>query len=285
MTKQISSQTFDEERALYNLQDTEVTDCRFAGLADGESVLKEARNISLRGCFFSLRYPLWHCRTFHLSDTVMDDKTRAPVWYSENGCFENCRIDGIKCLRECRDIMLAGCVVNSPEFGWKCENLTISDSEMESEYFLFESRNVNIDHLKMKGKYSFQYMHDVHIVDSELDTKDAFWHSRNVTVENSTLKGEYLGWFSDGLTLINCRIIGTQPLCYCKNLKLVNCTMEGTDLSFEYSDVEADVKGHIVSVKNPKSGTVTADSVGEIIREDPVMECCGRVLFRCADAC
>lgn len=285
MTKQISCRTFDEERSLYNLCDAEVTGCIFAGPADGESVLKEARNISLGGCSFSLRYPLWHCRTFQLKDSVMDDKTRAPVWYSENGRFENCRIEGIKCLRECSDIVLAGCQVNSPEFGWKCSDVTILNSEMESEYFLFESRKVSIDGLKMKGKYSFQYMQDVRIVNSELDTKDAFWHSSNVTVENSVLKGEYLGWFSDGLTLINCRIIGTQPLCYCKNLKLINCTMEQTDLSFEYSDVQADVKGHIVSVKNPRSGTITADSVGEVIREDPVMECCGRVLFRCADAC
>ena len=56
--------------------------------------------------------------------------------------------------------------------------------------------------------------------------------------------------------------------------------MEETDLAFEYSDVEADVKGHIVSVKNPKSGTIVADSVGEIIREDAIMKCSGDVLIR-----
>ena len=43
--------------------------------------------------------------------------------------------------------------------------------------------------------------------------------------------------------------------------------MESTDLSFEYSEVEADIKGHIDSVKNPKSGIIVADSVGEIILE------------------
>ena len=94
------------------------------------------------------------------------------------------------------------------------------------------------------------------------------------------MKGEYLGWFSENLTLIGCKIIGTQPLCYCKNLKLVNCTMEDTDLSFEYSDVEADVKGHILSVKNPRSGRIIADSVGEIISGDAVMECTGEVILR-----
>ena len=115
-------------------------------------------------------------------------------------------------------------------------------------------------------------MENLTIDNSNLDTKDAFLHIKNVVVKNSLVKGEYLGWFSDGLTLINCKIIGTQPLCYCKNLKLINCTMEETDLSFEYSDVEADIKGNIMSIKNPKSGRIIADSIGEIIKEDSIME-------------
>jgi hypothetical protein len=101
-----------------------------------------------------------------------------------------------------------------------------------------------------------------------------------VTIKNSVVKGEYLGWFSQGLTLINCKIAGTQPLCYCKDLKLINCEMEDADLAFEYSEVEADVRGYIESVKNPKSGKITADSVGEIVKEDPIMECTGRVIIR-----
>ena len=49
--------------------------------------------------------------------------------------------------------------------------------------------------------------------------------------------------------------------------------MEETDLSFEYSDVNASVSGNIVSVKNPKSGYIRADSIGEIINDDAVIEC------------
>lgn len=89
-----------------------------------------------------------------------------------------------------------------------------------------------------------------------------------------------MAWFSEGLTLINCKIIGTQPLCYCKDLKLIDCTMEGTDLSFEYSGVEATVDGHIISVKNPRSGHITADSIGDIIMGDAVMDCTGEVHIR-----
>ncbi len=278
MEKVIANQNFDEERALYHLKDTVVEHCRFSGPADGESVLKEARNIKVKNCSFSLRYPLWHDEGFELIDSSMDELTRAPIWYASRGRMINCDIHGIKCLRECQDIDVAYSHIHSPEFGWKCRQIHVQDSEIESEYLFLDSSDVLVDNLKMKGKYSFQYMHHLEIKNSVLDTKDAFWHSTNVTVRDSIVKGEYLGWFSDGLTLINCRITGTQPLCYCKNLKLVNCIMEETDLAFEYSDVDADIDGNILSVKNPKSGIIRADSIGQIILEDSIMESQARIV-------
>lgn len=276
----IEGKQFDEERSLYALKSADVNNCIFAGPADGESVLKEARDVSLEGCSFSLRYPLWHVRGFQLKDSKMDELTRAAIWYAEDGHIENCVLGGIKAVRECKDIHIKGTEIVSQEFGWKSSGITLEDSSITAEYLFFDSRDVTLDRVKMKGKYSFQYMENLTIRDSILDTKDAFWHSKNVTVINSTVKGEYLGWFSEGLTLINCAISGTQPLCYCKDLKLVDCTMEGTDLSFEYSDVEATVRGHIHSVKNPRSGSITADSVGEVIMGDAVMECTGKVIIR-----
>lgn len=281
MREQIIGKQFDEERALYYLRSTDVVDCVFAGPADGESVLKEARDIGVKNCSFSLRYPLWHVRGFKMEDSTMDDKTRAAIWYATDGEIRNSTLGGIKAVRECRNITLTGCDIVSQEFGWKSSGITLKDTSVTAEYIFMDSRDVVLENVQMKGKYSFQYMENLTIRDSYLDTKDAFWHSKNVTVENSTVKGEYLAWFSEGLTLINCHIIGTQPLCYCKNLKLINCTMEGTDLSFEYSDVEADIRGHVDSVKNPKSGHITLDSVGEIIMtDDTVMDCTGRVHIR-----
>ena len=276
----IKHQQFDEERALYHLQNTLVDSCVFAGPADGESAFKEARNIAIKDCSFSLRYPLWHTEGFTLEGSSMDDKTRAAIWYACDGRIANSRLHGIKALRECRNILVEDSSVISQEFGWKSSDITLINTSVEAEYLFLDSKNIRLDKVQMKGKYSFQYVENLEISDSYLDTKDAFWHAKNVTVRNSTVKGEYLAWFSEGLTLIDCHIIGTQPLCYCKDLKLVNCTMEGTDLSFEYSDVEATVNGHIDSVKNPKSGTITADSVGEVIMGDAVMECTGKVIIR-----
>ncbi len=276
----IEKKQFDQERALYHLQNADVVDCLFAGPADGESALKEARDVSLQGCAFSLRYPLWHTEGFQLENCTMDEKTRAAIWYANDGQIRGSSLGGIKALRQCSRIHIENSKVESLEFGWKCDHIHLTDCHVQAEYLFLDSRDVTLERVEMKGKYSFQYMENLQITDSVLDTKDAFWHSKNVTVRNTVLKGEYLAWFSEGLTLINCHIIGTQPLCYCKDLKLINCTMEATDLAFEYSDVQATVTGHIDSVKNPRSGSITADSVGEIILGDTVMECTGEVHIR-----
>lgn len=267
----IENQNFDKERALYNLKDTEVINCNFAGIEDGESVLKEARNIVVKSCNFSLRYPMWHNRKFILENSNLDELSRAPIWYSIDGEIKNSKINSIKCLRECKNIKIENSDIVSQEFGWKCKNIFLKDTNIESEYFMLDSIDVKLENVNFKGKYSFQYIKNLNIINCNLDTKDAFWHSENITVRDSVIKGEYLGWFSKNLTLINCKIIGTQPLCYCENLKLINCVMEETDLSFEYSSVEADIKGYIKSVKNVKSGFVIADEIGEIINEDSIM--------------
>ncbi len=279
-TNSISGNTYDEERALYNLCDAEVTECRFAGPTDGESAFKEARNITVKNCEFSLRYPFWHTKEFDVSKCTMDETVRAPIWYCEDGIISDCKINSVKCLRECRKMTLSNCNIVSTEFGWRCDRLEIENCDIQSEYFLFECKRVRIEDLHLTGKYSFQYTKDMTIYNSMLETKDAFWHSENVTVRNCTVKGEYLGWYSKGLTLENCKIIGTQPFCYCENLTLVNCTMEDADLAFEYSDVMADVKGHIISVKNPHKGCIVADSIGETILENSVMETDCKILLR-----
>ena len=280
MKNRIEGMQYDEERALYHLCDTNVVDCEFSGPADGESALKEARNIALDNCSFSLRYPLWHAAGFKLHDSRMDEKTRAAIWYSREGKITDCDLGGIKALRECHGIAIHGCTIDSAEFGWKCDTITVSDSKLCSEYLFLNSSNVNLDHVQVKGKYSFQYIENVEIRNCFLNTKDAFWHSKNVTVVDSVIRGEYLGWFSEGLTLIGCKIIGTQPLCYCKNLTLNNCSMEEADLSFEYSDVYATIDCHVDSIKNPRSGEIIVDSVGRIIVGDAVMPCSGKVIVR-----
>lgn len=268
--KKVQNQCYDEERALYGVRNLLVEHCVFDGPADGESALKESKQITVRDCRFMLRYPFWHVEHGVVERCTMSEGCRAALWYDTDMTIEDCDMGGIKALRECEDMTLHNCRIVSPEFSWRCRDVEMRECSLTSEYPFFETKNLTLDHCTMKGKYSFQYVENATIRNCELDTKDAFWHSRNVTVTDSTVKGEYLGWYAENLKFVRCKIIGTQPLCYVKGLVLEDCTMEETDLSFEYSDVTADIIGDIVSVKNPLSGRIRADHIGEIIREDSV---------------
>ena len=265
----ITNQTFDEERALYGISGAEIQGCRFDGPADGESAFKEASDLQVTDCYFNLRYPFWHVTNAVITRSEMTEKCRAALWYDKKITIDGCTMNGIKALRECEDITLKNTIVSSPEFIWKCRNISVENVTInESEYPFFEVTNLTAKNLRVKGKYSFQYTEDTEITDSVLETKDAFWHSKNVTVRDSVINGEYLGWYSENLRLINCTIAGTQPLCYCKNLVLENCTLKDADLAFEKSSVRASLNGTIISVKNPLSGSISAEDIGEVIIDE-----------------
>ena len=259
---------FDEERALYAVCDAEIVRCKFEGPADGESALKECRDVVVRDCGFRLRYPFWHAQNTTIDNCHMTDTCRAALWYDTDVTICDSVLGGIKALRECDDSTLVSCKIESTEFGWYCRGVHMTDCEMKSEYPFLNTRDMVIENLKMQGKYSFQYTENIEIRNSVLDTKDAFWHGKNITVYDSVVKGEYLAWYSENLTLVRCKIIGTQPFCYAKNLVLEDCEMIDCDLSFENTTVQATVKGEITSVKNPAGGKITADSIGEIILDE-----------------
>ncbi len=266
----IENKIFPQERALYHLQNAVVRGCRFEGEEDGESALKEGRALQVENCYFALRYPLWHVHGLRLSGCEMTESCRAALWYDSGVTIENCRLRGIKALRECRNVQLTRTEADSPEFGWNSQNVCVKEGALAGDYMFFGAAGVRLYGVKQQGKYSFQYIKGMTAEHCSFDTKDAFWHSENVTVKDSVVKGEYLGWYSRNLTFVRCRIIGTQPLCYCKNLRLVDCTMEGCDLAFEYSTVHADIRGEVLSVKNPRAGKIVADGFGEVMEGDSV---------------
>ncbi len=276
--KTITGQTFDEERALYGSEQIEAVNCRFDGPADGESAFKESSEIIARDCYFNLRYPFWHNQGLKIEGGEMTELCRAAIWYSEDIEINNLKMHGIKALRECANVKISGCDIISPEFGWSVSGIEMKDSSVESEYAFMRSDNLKFDQMTLKGKYSFQYIEDSVFTNCRFDTKDAFWHARNVTVRDSYIKGEYLAWYCENVTFENCTVIGTQPLCYCEGLKLINCKMIDCDLAFEKSDVEADINSSVVSIKNPRSGIIKVESVGEIIMDDPYAK--GQVIVK-----
>ena len=262
---EIKNRKFPLERDLYGIQNSKIINCRFEGVEDGESALKETKDIIIKKCYFDLRYPIWHFNNVKIYDSEMTTSCRAALWYGYNLKIKRSKLNGIKVVRECKNVRISDSEINSQEFAWKSKKIEISNSKIISEYAFFDSKKVVLGNTNFFGKYSFQYIDGIEIIDSVLDTKDAFWHSKNVVVKNSIIKGEYLGWYSENLTFINCKIIGTQPLCYFKNLKLIDCEMIDTDLSFEYSEVEATIRGNVLSIKNPYKGRIEVDSIDKII--------------------
>lgn len=268
----ITNQTFDEERALYGTQNLSVQNCQFDGPADGESAFKECSNIHVSDCFFNLRYPFWHDTKVIIDHCEMTELCRAALWYTNHLSITDCKLHGIKALRECGHVTMHDCDIISTEFGWFTRGIDMTNCTVQGEYFMLRSNQLHFNNVTLNGKYSFQYIEDSFFENCNLNTKDAFWHAKNVTVKNCTVKGEYLAWYCENVTFENCTIIGTQPLCYCKNLKLINCKMIDTDLCFEKSDVEATLTTPVISIKNPRSGHIQVPSVEEIIFDDDLAQ-------------
>ena len=265
--KTIQNQTLDMERALYGSKGILVKDCSFDGPADGESAFKECADVHVEDCYFNLRYPFWHDHGLAIHHCELTPLCRAALWYSDHIEIADTKLHGIKALRECANVILRNCDIDSAEFGWSMRGIEMEDCAAQSEYFMMRSSELYFNHVQLKGKYSFQYIENAVFENCQFDTKDAFWHAKNVVVRDSVVKGEYLAWYCENVTFENCQIIGTQPLCYCKGLRLVNCAMNGTDLAFERSEVEATITTPVVSIKNPLSGHIYVPAVGEIIRD------------------
>lgn len=270
--KEIRNQVFDSERALYGSVGLSVVDCRFEGEGDGESALKESRDVSVSGCFFDLRYPFWHDEGLVVLESELSENCRAAFWYTKNVEIKSSSLHGIKALRECCDVAISDCDIRSTEFGWFCDGVKITDTKAEGEYFMLRSSGLDFNSFALNGKYSFQYIADAVFENCVFNTKDAFWHAKNVVVRNSIVNGEYLAWYSENITFENCKITGTQPFCYCKGLRLINCEMTGADFSFEKSEVEATLTTPVISIKNPRSGYIRLPYAEEIIIDEPT-EC------------
>ena len=265
--KTIQNQTLDMERALYGSKGILVKDCSFDGPADGESAFKECADVQVEDCYFNLRYPFWHDHGLAIRHCELTPLCRAALWYSDHIEIADTKLHGIKALRECANVILRNCDIDSAEFGWSVRGIEMEDCAAQSEYFMMRSSELYFNHVQLKGKYSFQYIENAVFENCQFDTKDAFWHAKNVVVRDSVVKGEYLAWYCENVTFENCQIIGAQPLCYCKGLRLVNCAMNGADLAFERSEVEATVTTPVVSIKNPLAGHICVPAVGEIIRD------------------
>lgn len=263
--KEIRQAFLTGERALFGGHDLKIIDTIFA---DGESPLKESRNIELLGSMFKWKYPLWYAKNISVKDCTWFEMGRAGVWYTDHIAVEASAIEAPKNFRRCHDVTLKN--VSFPgaaETLWNCDGVAMEQVTAKGDYFAMNSENMVIRDLTLYGNYSFDGVKNVEIHNSRLLSKDAFWNSENVTVYDSFISGEYLGWNAKNLTLVNCTIESLQGMCYIDHLVMKNCKLLNTTLAFEYSTVDAEIDSRVDSVMNPSGGTIRADSIGKLILE------------------
>lgn len=255
------------ERALFKSRHIKIIDSIFA---DGESPLKESRDIDIQGSIFKWKYPLWYCQNIQVNNSTLLETARSGIWYTHYINIENSTIEAPKTFRRSSHIHLYN--VDLPlaqETLWNCQDVQLENVTARGDYFGFNSENIVLHNFHLTGNYCFDGGQNIEMHNSRLISKDAFWNCKNVTVYDSTIIGEYIGWNSENLTFVNCTIESLQGLCYIKNLKLINCKLINTTLAFEYCEnIKADVQSHINSIMNPISGEITASSIGEIILEE-----------------
>ena len=264
----IENRFFEGERPLFAANNLQLKKVKFY---PGESALKESNNIHVTDCEFYGKYPFWHNTNTVIEGALFTPYSRAAIWYCDNIRMMNSRVEAPKMFREIDSLFLENIeLTDAQECVWWCKNIEFKNVKVKNGDYIFKnSKYIKVDNLALQGNYAFQYAKNVEIRNSHLASKDAFWNTENVTVYDSVINGEYLGWHSKNLRLVNCIISGTQPLCYAHNLIMENCKMtEDADLAFEYSSLKAKINSRITSVKNPSSGEIHANEIGEVIFDE-----------------
>lgn len=264
--KEIRQEFLKGERALFQAKNLKIYDSIFD---EGESPLKEAKNIELYKSMFKWKYPLWYSKDILAEDCIWFGMARAGVWYTDNITVRNTVIEAPKNFRKCKGLVLEQVdLPDAKETLWNCSNVRMDEVTAKADYFAMNSQDMVIRDFRLVGNYSFDGAKNVEIRKAKMLSKDAFWNSENISVYDSFISGEYLGWNAKNLTLVNCTIESLQGMCYIENLVMKNCRLLNTRLAFEYSTVDVEIHGKIDSIINPKSGSIQADEIGELIMEE-----------------
>ena len=192
MQNVIRAQRLTGERALFMSRELKIYDTIFD---DGESPLKESRDIELVNCMFKWKYPLWYCRNIKVRDCQWFEMARAGVWYTENMEVDRAVIEAPKNFRRCRELTLRDVdMPNAQETLWHCSGVKLDNVSARGDYFAMNTENITVNNLRLVGNYSFDGGKNITVENSRLLSKDAFWNSENVLVRDSFISGEYLGW-------------------------------------------------------------------------------------------
>ena len=167
--KRIVSKNLTGERALFKCRDTHISDSSFF---DGESPLKESKNILVERCTFSWKYPLWYSSSINVFNSRFTAEARAGIWYTSSIVVKDVIYEAVKGFRKCNNLILENVTFNDKDVTetlWNCHSVTIKNVKIGGPYFGMGCSSVKIDNLyidanmKIKINIIIPYLKNDHI--------------------------------------------------------------------------------------------------------------------------
>ncbi len=265
--EKIVGKTYSGERSLFMAKDLEIHDAVFL---EGESPLKEARNVSVYSSTFTWKYPLWYSKNVKVVDSVFENESHAGFWYIEDASFAGCLFKERKNFRYASKVSLKDSkFMDANETLWWSNDISGEGLYFRGNYVGMQSKRMNFDNIVIDGNYPFDGASDVVIKNSVLNSKDAFWNAHGIVLEDCEINGEYFGWNSSNVTLKRCKIKSHQGFCYMDEVTLIDCEICDSDLTFEYvSSAKVKIIKGELDIKNPISGSFFAPKYKRIELSD-----------------
>lgn len=122
----INNRVFEGERALFTQNNLLIDSCTFQ---NGESPLKEGRNLIISNSTFSWKYPLWYCTNVKVNNSLFNQMARAGIWYTNDIRVSNTKFISPKMFRRCKGVIITNVTFeDGKETLWNCDDVKLLTS-------------------------------------------------------------------------------------------------------------------------------------------------------------
>jgi len=267
MKSRISNAFYEGNRACFWVEDTQFDEVRFY---PGEAALMHCKNIEAIHCEFLGHFSLWNTSRIEITHCHFTRYACSGIWYAYDVKVEDCIFNAPGMFRRVKVLIIKNSsFTDARECLWDCNNVKLTNVDVvHGDYILMRSESIDIREAQLQGDHAFYGSRNIIITSTYLDSASALWNAENVTIYDSVLEGDCLGWHSRNIRLVNCTLRGRQPFCYASEIRLEKCIMEDAEDCFENSSIDADLQGHVISIKNPRQGRIRADSIESVIIDE-----------------
>lgn len=271
---------YQEGRELAALSDTVVCGAEFVSTEETGEPLIDVARVLVQNSIFAVERPLACADRTVINNCDFDDLTRGALCDASRVVVQHAVFEGNDTLAAGERIHVHDSEVYGHGFARDTTKIKLTSVSVEGADAFCNCSRLAAWNLSVAGNGAFRHLSNALICGSIINGDDALAYADNVTLRDCVINGSRIGWRARDLTLINCTLIGAAPLCRAHEVNVIDCRMLLADMAFEYSDVQAAVDGHINSVINPLSGTVIADTVGDVFVGNSRYPCTGLVYER-----